>query len=146
MSLGRMSRARRQGRLPRRLPPSLTLTNRFTRDELLADGAAKTAIEFLFANMALPLADYKVELQGDREKGAIGHQRYTLTRFPFLALDDDTFVMLRHQWALDRLCGGQLYFEAWDSLNSKALRERFKTAMSDAFEQFVGAILHRIFD
>jgi hypothetical protein len=119
---------------------------RFTRDELLAHGAARTAIEYLFANMALPLDDYKVELQGDREKGAIGHQRYTLTRFPFLALDDDTFVMLRHQWALDRLCGGQLYFEAWDSLNSKALRERFKTAMSDAFEQFVGAILHRIFD
>jgi hypothetical protein len=76
---------------------------RFTRDELLADGAAEAAIDYLFANMALPLDDYKVRLQEDRNKGAIGHQRYTLTRFPFLAVDDDTFVMLRHQWALDRL-------------------------------------------
>jgi hypothetical protein len=119
---------------------------RLTRDELLADGAAEGAIDLLFANMAKPLDDYKVELQGDRDKGEVGHQRYTLTRFPFLAVDDNTFVMLRHQWALDRLCGGQLYFEAWASFSSGGLRNRFKTAMCDAFEVFAGGILHRIFD
>jgi hypothetical protein len=96
--------------------------------------------------MALQLDDYKAKLQENRGAGAIGHQRYTLTQFPFLAVDDNTFVMIRHQWALDRLCGGQLYFEAWFNLSSRAIRDRFKTAMSDAFEQFVGAILHRIFD
>jgi hypothetical protein len=48
---------------------------RFTRDELLADGATEGAINLLFANMAKPLDDYKVELQGDRDKGAIGNQR-----------------------------------------------------------------------
>jgi hypothetical protein len=96
--------------------------------------------------MALPLDDYKIKLQEDRDAGAIGHQRYTLTQYPFLAVDDNTFVMLRHQWALDRLCGGQLYFEAWANFSSGSLRNRFKLAMSDAFEQFVGAILHRIFD
>ncbi len=119
---------------------------RFTRDELLADGATEDAIDLLFANMARPLDDYKVELQGDRDKGAIGNQRYTLTRFPFLAIDDNTFVMLRHQWALDRLCGGQLYFEAWASFSSGELRNRFKNAMCDAFEAFAGGILHRIRD
>jgi hypothetical protein len=119
---------------------------RLTRDELLADGAAEGAIDLLFANMAKPLDDYKVELQGDRDKGEVGHQRYTLTRFPFLAVDDNTFVMLRHQWALDRLCGGQLYFEAWASFSSGGLRNRFKTAMCEAFEVFAGGILHRIFD
>ncbi len=92
---------------------------RFTRDELLADGATSAAIDYLFANMALPLDDYRAELQEDRDAGAIGNQRYTLTRFPFLAVDDNTFVMIRHQWALDRLCGGQLYFEAWASLSSR---------------------------
>ncbi|WP_230589235.1 hypothetical protein [Mycobacterium kansasii] len=119
---------------------------RFTRDELLADGATEGAIDLLFANMAKPLDDYKVELQGDRDRGAVGNQWYTLTRFPFLAVDDKTFVMLRHQWALDRLCGGQLYFEAWASFTSRGLRDRFKIAMCDAFEFIAGGILHRIFD
>jgi hypothetical protein len=119
---------------------------RFTRDELLADGATESVIDVLFAHMARPLDDYRVELQGDRDKGAVGNQRYTLTRFPFLAVDDNTFVMLRHQWALDRLCGGQLYFEAWASFSSGGIRNRFKIAMCDAFEVFAGGILHRIFD
>lgn len=119
---------------------------RFTRDELLADGAAERAINLLFANMALPLDDYKVKLQENRDAGAISHQRYTLTQYPFLAVDDNTFVMLRHQWALDRLCGEQLFFEAWASFSSRSLANRFKLAMSDAFEQFIGEILHRIFD
>lgn len=119
---------------------------RFTRDELLADGAAEGAINLLFASMALPLDDYKVKLRENRDAGAIGHQRYTLTQYPFMAVDDNTFVMLRHQWALDRLCGEQLFFEAWTSFSSGSLANRFKLAMSDAFEQFVGGILHRIFD
>jgi hypothetical protein len=68
-----------------------------------------------------------------------------MTQYPFLAVDDSTFVMLRHQWALDRLCGEQLFFEAWARL-SRSLQDRFKLAMSDAFEQFVGGILHRIVD
>jgi hypothetical protein len=119
---------------------------RFTRDELLADGAAEAAIDLLFASMALPLDDYRVELRENRDVGAIGHQRYTFTRYPFLAVDDDTFVMLRHQWAMDRLCGEQLFFEAWANLSSRSLKDRFKTAMGDAFEQFVGGILHRIVD
>ena len=123
----------RHQRRPSRSPPASTCSTscasgpnikrstdahqvRFTRDELLADGAAEGAIDYLFANMAMSLDDFKVELQEDRDAGAIGHQRYTLTQYPFLAVDDNTFVMLRHQWALDRLCGGQLYFEAWASL------------------------------
>jgi hypothetical protein len=118
---------------------------RFTRDELLAYGASEAAIDYLFANMALKLDDFKAKLREDRNAGEIGHQRYNLTRYPFLAVDDDAFVTIRHQWALDRLCGGQLYFEAWASLPGSA-RNRFKTGMDDAFEQFVGGILHRIFD
>jgi hypothetical protein len=118
---------------------------RFTRDELLDDGASETTIEYLFANMALKLDNFKAKLQEDRNAGDIGHQRYTLTQYPFLVVDDNTFVTIRHQWALDRLCGGQLYFEAWANL-SGSTRNRFKTAMNDAFEQFVGGILYRIVD
>ena len=135
-------------RLGRRIIKRSSKTDqvRFTRDDLIADGASEGAIDYLFANMAPWLDDYRSKLQSDRDGGAIGHQRYTLTRFPFLAVDDNTFVMIRHQWALDRLCGGQLYFEAWFNLGASSLRNRFKTAMNDAFEQFVGGILHRIHD
>jgi hypothetical protein len=117
---------------------------RFIRDELLADGAAEGAINLLFANMALVVDDYRVKLEENRVIGAIGHQRYTLTQYPFLAVDENTFIMLRYQWALDRLCGEQLFFEAWARLSSRSLANRFKIAMSDAFEQFVGGILGRI--
>ena len=121
---------------------------RFTREELIADGAPEAAVDYLFANMALPLENFRAELKANRDAGAIGHQRYTLTQYPFLAVDDNTFVMLRHTWALDRLCGAQLYFEAWFNFGrqSRALANRFKIAMSDAFEQFVGGILHRTVD
>lgn len=119
---------------------------RFTRQQLLADGAAASAIDLLFATMARSLEPYRDELKGDRRRGAIGNQRYTLTRFPFLAVNDDTFVLLRRQWVIDRLCGSQLYFEAWASFTTASLRNRFKTAICDAFEVFVGGILHRIFD
>lgn len=118
---------------------------RFTRYELLADGATESAIDYLFANMAPRLDDFRAKLQEDREAGVISHQRYTLTRFPFLAVEDNTFVVIRHQWAHDRLCGGLLYFEAWARL-SGSTQKRFKTAMNDAFEKLVGTILHRIHD
>lgn len=134
-------------RLGRRIIKRSTKSHqvRFTRDELLADGASESAIDYLFANMAPRLEDFKAKLQEDRNAGPISHQRYTLTQYPFLAVDDNTFVAIRHQWALDRLCGAQLYFEAWASFPG-ALRNRFKTAMNDAFEQFVSGILHRIHD
>jgi hypothetical protein len=61
---------------------------RVTRDELIADGAPEVAIDYLFANMALTIDDFKDMLKADRDAGAIGHQRYTLTQYPFLAVDD----------------------------------------------------------
>src|SRR6476620_2742052 len=44
------------------------------------------------------------------QAGEVGHQRFTLTQYPFLAIDDDTVVMIRHQWAMERLCGPTLYW------------------------------------
>jgi len=54
--------------------------------------------------------------------------------------------MIRHQWAMERLCGPTLYFGVWFKLNgqSSALGNRFKRAMNDAFDDFVGGILHRV--
>lgn len=118
---------------------------RFEREELIADGVSETAIDYLVESMALPLDKYQAAMKRDREAGNIAHQRFTFTQYPFIAVDDNTFVMIRHQWAMERLCGGTLYHEAWFSLKNKSngLGDRFKNAMNDAFEVFVGGILHR---
>lgn len=118
----------------------------FEREELIADGVSEAAIDYLVENMALPLDKYQAAMKSDRESGSIAHQRFTFTQYPFIAVDDNTFVMIRHQWAMERLCGATLYHEAWFSLKNKSngLGDRFKNAMNDAFEVFVGGILHRI--
>lgn len=118
---------------------------RFTRDELVADGVSDAAINYLINHMALTLEGYREALAADREAGDIAHQRFTFTQYPFIAVDDSTIVMIRHQWAMERLCGATLYHEAWYSLGtqSRGLGDRFKNAMNEAFEIFVGGILHR---
>jgi hypothetical protein len=45
-----------------------------------------------------------------------------MTQYPFMAVDDSKFITLRHQWALDRLCGEQLFFEAWAGLQEVSRR------------------------
>jgi hypothetical protein len=119
----------------------------FRRDQLLDLGAPQAAIDLLFEQMALPLTEFQAKLADDRKAGPVGHQRYTLTRFPFLALNDDEFIMLRHSWAIDKLCGNHLFFIALSGFieaQSKALAQRFGSAMNDVFEDVVGEILHRI--
>lgn len=118
---------------------------RFTRDELVADGAPDAAIDYLIGHMALTLEAYRKVLAADREAGDIAHQRFTFTQYPFIALDANTIIMIRHQWAMERLCGPTLYHEAWYALGSQSsgLGNRFKNAMNDVFEIFVGGILHR---
>ncbi len=118
---------------------------RFTRDELVSDGVSDAAIDYLIKHMALTLEGYRKALAADRQAGDIAHQRFTFTQYPFIALDADTVIMIRHQWAMERLCGQTLYHEAWYALGSQSsgLGNRFKTAMNDAFEVFVGGILHR---
>ncbi|WP_234809151.1 hypothetical protein [Mycobacteroides saopaulense] len=119
---------------------------RFTRDELVTDGVSEAAIDYLFKHMALTSDKYRGAMEVDREAGTIAHQRFTFTQYPFIVVDENTFVMIRHQWAMERLCGATLYHEAWFGLGtrSKGLGDRFKNAMNDAFEVFVGNILHRI--
>lgn len=118
---------------------------RFTRDKLVADGVSEAAIDYLIGHMALTLEEFREALKADREAGKIGHQRFTFTQYPFIAVDENTFVMIRHQWAMERLCGATLYHEAWYSLGnqSKGLGDRFKNSMNEAFEIFIGGILHR---
>jgi len=94
--------------------------------------------------MALTLEGYREALEADRNAGNVGHQRFTFTQYLFIALGDIAFVMIRHQWAMSRLCGATLYHEAWYGLGTqlRGSGDRFKNSMNDAFELFVGGILH----
>lgn len=118
---------------------------RFTRAELVTAGVAEAAFDYLIDHMALTLEAYRAALEADGEAGSVAHQRFTFTQYPFVSVDENTIVMIRHQWAMERLCGPTLYHEAWYSLGtqSRGLGDRFKNAMNDAFELFVGGILHR---
>lgn len=121
----------------------------FTREYLISAGASTAAVEFLFAKTALTIDEFRAAFAAERAKGPVGHQRYAFTQHPFLAVDDETLLLLRYQWSIDRLCGSLLYFEAWagirGSQGSKAAT-RLKFAFSDVFEDNVGKTLNRIAD
>lgn len=110
-------------------------------------GAPQAAIDFLFGRMTLSLKAFRAEFAADLKAGPVGHRRYKLTQYPFLALDNHEFIMLRYGWAADRLCGSLLCFEAWSGLvdtQSTSLAQRFGSAMNDVFEDIVGETLQRI--
>lgn len=120
---------------------------KFHRNQLLELGASGAAIDMLISQMALPINAFQAKLADDRAAGPIGHQRYTLTQYPFLALGDDEFIMLRYSWAIDKLCGNHLFFIAWSALRdsqSGPVAQRFALALNDVFEDVVGEILQRI--
>jgi hypothetical protein len=119
----------------------------FRRNQLIELGTPSAAIDLLFDHMALSLNAFQSKFADDRKAGPVGHQRYKLTQYPFLALNNDEFMMLRYGWAIDKLCGNHLFFIAWSRLietQSKSLAERFRSAMNDVFEDVVGEILKRI--
>ncbi|MDW5610660.1 hypothetical protein [Mycolicibacterium sp. D5.8-2] len=120
---------------------------RFTREGLAAAGVTAAAIDLLFASMALTLPDLREQLALEREAGPVGHQRYKLTQYPFLALDGSEFISLRHTWAMDKLCGSHLFFITSVGLidtQSRSAAGRFKSSMDDIFEDVVGEVLNRI--
>jgi hypothetical protein len=118
----------------------------FTRRELVDAGASEQAVAYLAEHMSRDLAELQDALGEDRLRGSVAHQRFTLTRFPLLRQPGDTFVMLRHQWAADRLFGALLYWDAYSGFGdeSRRLGARFSEAMDHMFEKQVGLALGRI--
>ncbi|WP_435590771.1 hypothetical protein [Nocardia sp. bgisy118] len=119
----------------------------FGRDKLLAAGASEEAVEFLWNSMALTLRKYRSRLSRDRSRGAVANQRYTMTERPFLILDDNTALLLRHQWGIDRFFGNPLYWDTFFNfgrLERGSPSEAFSQAMNYVFERRVGESLERI--
>ncbi len=124
----------------------------FTRLQLLERGGSDVAIELCIREMSRPLDQYRDALAGDRRRGSVHQQRYTMTRFPFLRLDSDTLLLLRYQWGIDRFYGNLLYWSTFAGLPGFKMptpkpgseSEAFSGGMNHVFERSIGDILERL--
>ena len=120
-----------------------------TREELLAEGASAAAVDYCFKEMSLSVLDYKSKLEADRLRGSVHYQRYTITQYPFLQIGEDSLVLIRYQWGIDRFFGSQLYWPTFSKFPSHkggkpkpgSVAEAFSDAMNHVFERTVGEVL-----
>ncbi|SEK20719.1 hypothetical protein [Rhodococcus maanshanensis] len=118
----------------------------FTQQSLVAEGVSVGAVEFLATHLALGPERYVAKLSSDRARGDLAYQRYTLSQYPFLEIQPGRYLLLRHQWGVDRFFGGQLYWQTYGSFmeESRYLGEKFSEAMNHLFEKIVGEVITRI--
>lgn len=124
----------------------------FSRADLLAAGAAESAVSFCIRDMSLPPVEYRAKLEADHRKARTPWQRYTMTQFPFLQVSADTVLVLRYQWVIDRFFGSLLYWPTFMGLPSHKRRqpvsgsaaEAFSQGMNHSFERSVGDSLSSI--
>ncbi|MCJ0907462.1 hypothetical protein [Rhodococcus sp. ARC_M6] len=125
----------------------------FSRSELIAAGATESAVDYCILEMSAPIGSYRSNLRRDRRRGSIEQQRYTMTRFPFLRIADDTLLVLRYQWVADRFFGSMLYWPTFAGLpgflpsgdaESGSVAESFSDGMNHIFERAVGDSLANI--
>ncbi|MFG1783833.1 hypothetical protein ACGFIU_15460 [Rhodococcus oryzae] len=118
----------------------------FVDEGLVAAGVSADAVRFLGAHLALTPERYITKLSSDRRRGELSNQRYTLSQYPFIEIEPGRYILLRHQWGVDRFFGGQLYWQTYGSFmdESSYLAEKFSEAMNHHFEMIVGEGLARI--
>ena len=116
--------------------------------ELLRDvGAGDALAQVFFDYCALPLPELRQRLEEERATGiTTTWARYLLQEFPFVILDDGTFIMLRLQFVIQRMFGDVLYLKVHDRIKAEdaGRGDRFKGAMNAIFEHRVGQTLKRI--
>jgi hypothetical protein len=121
----------------------------FTRDLLIATGLGENVIAAFTQQCSLSLGELRDRLTDERMSDvATPWMRYTLQEFPFLRFADGSVLMLRLQYAVQRMFGDLLYLKVHDGLKSIDPRraKRFKNAMNTIFEHRVGVVLGRIAD
>lgn len=119
----------------------------FPRGLLGATGLGSTVIDAFLQQCSLPLSELRERLADERmSDAATPWMRYTLQEFPFLRFDDGSVLMLRLQYAVQRIFGDLLYLKIHDALKvaDPQRASRFKSAMNTIFEHRVGSVLHRI--
>jgi hypothetical protein len=119
----------------------------FDRGLLAASGLGTKVIDTFLQQCTLSLAELRERLADERMSDApTPWMRYTLQEFPFLRLDDGSVLMLRLQYAVQRMFGDLLYLKVHDALkvSDPKRADRFKSAMNTIFEHRVGSVLDRI--
>jgi hypothetical protein len=114
---------------------------------LAATGLGPKVIDTFLRQCSLSLSELRERLADERMNGtATPWMRYTLLEFPFLRLDDGSILILRLQYAVQRIFGDLLYLKVHDALKvSEPQRaSRFKSAVNTIFEHRVGSVLNRI--
>lgn len=114
---------------------------------LVATGLGPDVIDAFLQQCSLPLSELRDRLADERMgDAATPWMRYTLQEFPFLRLDDGSVLMLRLQYAVQRMFGDLLYLKVHDALKVSDTKraDRFKNAMNTMFEHRVGSVLNRI--
>jgi hypothetical protein len=112
-----------------------------------ATGQESKVIDTFLQQCSLSLSELRDRLADERmREAATPWMRYTLQEFPFLRLDDGSVLMLRLQYAVQRMFGDLLYLKVHDALKGSDPKraERFKSAMNTIFEHRVGSVLNRI--
>lgn len=97
--------------------------------------------------MVISLPDLRESFRKQDEQGLTTQwSRFTVQRFPFVRLPDDTLLLLRAQMGAQRIFGDLPYFDLCAELRTKNPRasKQFEQAMNDTFESRVGEGIRRI--
>jgi hypothetical protein len=119
----------------------------FSSDLVGVTGLGSTVIDAFLQQCSLSLSELRQRLADERMSDAANPwMRYTLQEFPFLRFDDGSVLMLRLQYAVQRIFGDLLYLKVHDALKvaDPQRASRFKSAMNAIFEHRVGSVLERI--
>jgi len=120
---------------------------RFTPDALADSGMNGNVIDFFVKTCTVSLDVLRGEIVAERTSEITNTwMRYTLQNTPFVQLSDGSFVMLRLQYAVQRVFGDLLALKLHDAVKAvdTGRASRFKAAMNDIFEHRVGEVLARI--
>ncbi|WP_418005171.1 hypothetical protein ACNO8X_10160 [Mycobacterium sp. PDNC021] len=120
---------------------------RFTPDTLADSGMNSKVIDLFVKTCTVPLGALRNDIVAERTSEITNTwMRYTLQNTPFVQLADGSFVMLRLQYAVQRVFGDLLALKLYDAIKAvdPGRASRFKSAMNDIFEHRVGEVLARI--
>jgi hypothetical protein len=119
----------------------------FGADLIATTGLGTKVINTFRQQCSLSLRELREHLADERMvDAATPWARYTLQEFPFLRLADGSVLMLRLQYAVQRMLGDLLYLKVHDALKitNPKRADRFKNAMNAIHEHRVGAVLERM--
>jgi hypothetical protein len=114
---------------------------------IAATGLESNVIDTFHRQCTLSLQELRERLDDERMRDeATPWARYTLQEFPFVRLSDGSVLMLRLQYAVQRMFGDILHLKVHDGLKDSDPKraDRFKNAMNAIHEHRVGTVLARI--